>query len=132
MFCVYIAVLTVASQAELGSLMIAAFGAAQPVRARSLCRSWGGQVDWQQGITAFSSAFAMYAFFVIIRSNARLAGAGCGLARRVNMRSRIARICTTRSAIRSRRSRSSWSHAKRLAELDPERAAGRWPRWSSS
>ena len=56
-------------------------------------RSWGGQIDWQQGITVVLVAFAMYAFFTIIQSNVQLAAARAEVARLAaeNERSRIAR-----------------------------------------
>ena len=61
--CVYIAVLTVASQASWAAAMIAALVLLN-LFAPVVVQSWGGQVDWQQGITILLVAFAMYAFFV--------------------------------------------------------------------
>ena len=81
-FCVYIAVLTVASQASWAAAMIAALVLLN-LFAPVVVQSWGGQVDWQQGITVLLVAFAMYAFFVIIRSNAQLAAARAEVARQI-------------------------------------------------
>ena len=60
-FCVYIAVLTVASRASWATAMIAGL-VALTLFAPVVVQSWGGQVDWQQGITVLLVAFAMYAF----------------------------------------------------------------------
>ena len=73
-FCVYIAVLTVASRASWATAMIAGL-VALTLFAPVVIQSWDGQVDWQQGITVLLVAFAMYAFFAIIRSNVQLAAA---------------------------------------------------------
>ena len=124
-FCVYIAVLTVASQASWAAAMIAALVLLN-LFAPVVVQSWGGQVDWQQGITVLLVAFAMYAFFVIIRSNAQLAAARAEVARLAaeNERTRIARDLHDLLGHSLTTITVKAGLAKRLAELDPERAAG--------
>jgi len=123
-FCVYIAVLTVASQASWAAAMIAALVLLN-LFAPVVVQSWGGQVDWQQGITVLLVAFAMYAFFVIIRSNAQLAAARAEVARLAaeNERTRIARDLHDLLGHSLTTITVKAGLAKRLAELDPERAA---------
>ena len=122
-FCVYIAVLTVASRASWAIAMIAGLVALN-LFAPVVIQSWGGQVDWQQGITILLVAFAMYAFFAIIRSNVQLAAARAEVARLAaeNERTRIARDLHDLLGHSLTTITVKAGLAKRLAELDPERA----------
>ena len=54
---------------------------------------WGGKFGWNMGLTVFLVAFAMFGFFMIIRSNIALTAARAEVARLAaeNERSRIAR-----------------------------------------
>jgi two-component system sensor histidine kinase DesK len=55
--------------------------------------SWGGQIDWNGALTVFLVSFAMFGFFMIIRSNIELTAARTEVARLAaeNERTRIAR-----------------------------------------
>jgi two-component system, NarL family, sensor histidine kinase DesK len=123
-FCVYLAVLTVASRSRWTVPIIVGLIALN-LFAPVVIHSWGGEVDWQQGLTILLVAFAMYGFFAIIHSNIQLAAARAEVARLAaeNERSRIARdlhdllghsltTITVKAAL-----------ARRLAERDPQRAA---------
>jgi two-component system, NarL family, sensor histidine kinase DesK len=91
-FCVYLAVLTVAARRRWGLAVIVALtlgtGAAPLV-----VHSWGGRFDWNGALTVFLVAFAMFGFFKIVQSNIALAAARAEVARLAaeNERSRIAR-----------------------------------------
>jgi two-component system sensor histidine kinase DesK len=123
-FCVYIAVLTVASRATWAVAMIVALVLLN-LFAPVVVRSWGGQIDWQQGITIVLVAFAMYAFFAIIQSNVQLAAARAEVARLAaeNERSRIARDLHDLLGHSLTTITVKADLAKRLAERDPQRAA---------
>jgi two-component system sensor histidine kinase DesK len=123
-FCVYIAVLTVASRATWAVAMIVALVLLN-LFAPVVVRSWGGQIDWQQGITVVLVAFAMYAFFTIIQSNVQLAAARAEVARLAaeNERSRIARDLHDLLGHSLTTITVKADLAKRLAERDPQRAA---------
>lgn len=91
-FCVYLAVLTVAARRRWAPAMIiflTVLNGAAPLA----IRSWGGKFDWNGALTIFLVSFAMFGFFKIIQSNIALAAARAEVARLAaeNERSRIAR-----------------------------------------
>jgi two-component system, NarL family, sensor histidine kinase DesK len=91
-FCVYIAVLTIAGPRRY-SLPIIASMALTAMFVPALVPSWHSKVDYEVGLTVALVSFAMYGFFSIIRSNMELADARAEVARLAaeNERSRIAR-----------------------------------------
>jgi len=91
-FCVYIAVLTVAA-ARSWALPAILVGAACTLLLPAVIPGWGGSADWQGGLSVLLVALAMFGFFHIIRSNRELAAARAEVARLAaeGERSRIAR-----------------------------------------
>ncbi len=79
-FCVYLAVLTVASR-QRGALVIVVGLVAAVALAPRFIPSWGGQIDWNGALTVFLVSFAMFGFFMIIRSNIELSAARAEVAR---------------------------------------------------
>jgi two-component system, NarL family, sensor histidine kinase DesK len=123
-FCVYLAVLTVAAQGRTAAPIVVAIVLAC-VLAPRFVPGWGGKLDWGMGLTVFLVSFAMFGFFMIIRSNLALSAARAEVARLAaeNERTRIARdlhdllghsltTITVKSGL-----------ARRLSERDPARAA---------
>jgi two-component system sensor histidine kinase DesK len=91
-FCVYLAVLTVAARtwwvrpAIIALTLITAFG---PV----VFPGWSGKPDWQGGLSVLLVSLAMWGFFHVITANSALTAARAEVARLAaeNERSRIAR-----------------------------------------
>jgi two-component system, NarL family, sensor histidine kinase DesK len=91
-FCVYLAVLTVASRRKGAFVIVLGLVAAVAVTPRFI-PSWGGKIDWNGALTVFLVSFAMFGFFMIVRSNIELSAARAEVARLAaeNERGRIAR-----------------------------------------
>ncbi len=91
-FCVYLAVLTVAAQRRWTPIMVGALTLASGL-APVVVPSWGGGFDGGAALTVFLVSFAMFGFFKIVQSNIALAAARAEVARLAaeNERSRIAR-----------------------------------------
>src|SRR3954452_419704 len=91
-FCVYLAVLTVAAQRRWALIMVAALTLTSGL-APVVVPSWGGGFDGGAALTVFLVSFAMFGFFKIVQSNIALAAARAEVARLAaeNERSRIAR-----------------------------------------
>jgi two-component system sensor histidine kinase DesK len=91
-FCVYLAVLTIAARRNVALPLVVALVLATALLPRFV-PGWGGQIDWDGGLTVFLVSFAMYGFFMIIRANVELTAARTEVARLAaeNERSRIAR-----------------------------------------
>ncbi|MEP7178222.1 MAG: sensor histidine kinase [Pseudonocardiales bacterium] len=91
-FCVYIAVLTVAEVTRLAPLIVGALALVAMFVPR-LISSWGGQVNYAGGLTIVLVSLAMTGFFGLVRSNMELDAARAEVARLAaeNERSRIAR-----------------------------------------
>jgi two-component system sensor histidine kinase DesK len=91
-FCVYLAVLTVAARMWWSRpviillTLITAFGPA-------IIPGWGGHPDWEGALAVLLVSLAMYGFFHVIQANLALAAARAEVARLAaeNERSRIAR-----------------------------------------
>ena len=91
-FCVYLAVLTVAGHDKAAIPGVAVLTLATVLVPRFV-PSWGGKFGWDNGLTVFLVSFAMFGFFLIIRSNIELSAARSEVARLAaeNERTRIAR-----------------------------------------
>jgi two-component system sensor histidine kinase DesK len=91
-FCVYIAVLTVAERTRLAPVIVGAL-ALIGMFAPRLISSWGGQINYANGLTILLVSLAMMGFFGLVRSNVELDAARAEVARLAaqNERSRIAR-----------------------------------------
>jgi two-component system, NarL family, sensor histidine kinase DesK len=123
-FLVYVAVLTVVSRARWAPAVIATLVLVTlftPV----VVPAWGGDVDWQGGLTLVLVSFAMYGFFAIIQSNIKLAAARAEVARLAaeNERSRIARDLHDLLGHSLTTITVKAGLARRLADRDPQRAA---------
>jgi two-component system sensor histidine kinase DesK len=91
-FCVYIAVLTVASRKSWALAMVVVLTVITALLPR-LVKSWGGAIAWDAGLSVLLVSLAMFGFFKIIYSNVALTAARAEVARLAaeNERSRIAR-----------------------------------------
>jgi two-component system sensor histidine kinase DesK len=91
-FCIYLAVLTVAQVKRSAPLVIGALVLVVMFAPR-LIPSWGGRIDYATGLTIALVSLAMLGFFTLIRSNIELDAARAEVARLAaeNERSRIAR-----------------------------------------
>lgn len=91
-FCVYLAVLIIASRARYTRYVVLALILATGLLPRWL-PGWGGKVDWNGALTVALVSIAMFGFFQIIQNNIALAAARAEVARLAaeNERSRIAR-----------------------------------------
>jgi two-component system sensor histidine kinase DesK len=91
-FCVYIAVLTVAELTRWAPVIVGAL-ALTAMFAPRLIASWGGEISWANGLTIVLVSLAMMGFFGLVRSNIELDVARAEVARLAaeNERSRIAR-----------------------------------------
>lgn len=91
-FCVYIAVLTVAAVQRFGPPIVVALALIATFVPR-LVTSWGGRADYSSGLAVLLVSLAMYGFFSIVASNVALDAARAEVARLAaeNERSRIAR-----------------------------------------
>jgi two-component system, NarL family, sensor histidine kinase DesK len=123
-FCVYLAVLTVAARGKMaipGVVGLVAFAVLLP----RFVPSWGGRFGWDIGLTVFLVAFAMFGFFMIIRSNIELSEARSEVARLAaeNERTRIARDLHDLLGHSLTTITVKAGLARRLSTLDPQRAA---------
>lgn len=91
-FCVYVAVLTVASGKRWTPVVVVALAVITGF-APLVFRSWGGSFDYGSALAVLLVSLAMFGFFSIIQSNIALAAARAEVARLAaeNERSRIAR-----------------------------------------
>jgi two-component system, NarL family, sensor histidine kinase DesK len=91
-FCVYIAVLTVASRARWAPVLVGALAVITGF-APLVAPSWSGSFDYSGALAVLLVSLAMFGFFSIIQSNIALAAARAEVARLAaeNERSRIAR-----------------------------------------
>jgi two-component system, NarL family, sensor histidine kinase DesK len=123
-FCVYLAVLTVAARRQSGIPMVIVIVLATALVPRFV-PSWGGHIYWNGALTVFLVAFAMFGFFMIIRSNIELSAARSEVARLAaeNERSRIARDLHDLLGHSLTTITVKAGLARRLSSRDPERAA---------
>jgi two-component system, NarL family, sensor histidine kinase DesK len=123
-FTVYLAVLTVASRRSSGIPAVAALVLATTLAPRFV-PSWSGKINWDGGLTVFLVAFAMFGFFMIIRSNIELSAARSEVARLAaeNERTRIARDLHDLLGHSLTTITVKAGLARRLSSRDPERAA---------
>lgn len=91
-FCVYLAVLTVAEAGRRAPLIIGVLALAGTYTPR-LVTSWGAHVEYASGLTIVLVSLAMHGFFSLVHSNIELDEARAEVARLAaeNERSRIAR-----------------------------------------
>jgi two-component system sensor histidine kinase DesK len=91
-FCVYIAVLTVASRIR-GALVVVVLLAVIAGLIPRVVSAWGAAIDWSVALSVLLVSLAMFGFFKIVQSNIALAAARAEVARLAaeNERSRIAR-----------------------------------------
>ena len=91
-FCVYLAVLTVATRRRIALPVVFTMSAAALVLPR-VVPGWGGAFGWGNGLSVLLVSLAMFGFFRIIQANIALAAARSEVARLAaeNERSRIAR-----------------------------------------
>ena len=124
-FCVYIAVLTVAARGRWSIPAVVLLTAACVVAPRFV-PGWGHAFGWNIGLTVFLVAFAMFGFFMIIRNNIALTAARAEVARLAaeNERTRIARDLHDLLGHSLTTITVKAGLARRLAALDPDRAAG--------
>ena len=123
-FCVYLAVLTVAARRSSAVPVVAVLVLATALVPRFV-PSWGGKINWDGGLTVFLVAFAMFGFFMIIRSNIELSAARSEVARLAaeNERTRIARDLHDLLGHSLTTITVKAGLARRLSSRDPERAA---------
>jgi two-component system sensor histidine kinase DesK len=91
-FCVYLAVLTVAALKGRAMPIVIALTLISALLPRFI-PGWGGRINWANGLSVLLVSFAMFGFFKIVESNIALAAARAEVARLAaeNERSRIAR-----------------------------------------
>jgi two-component system sensor histidine kinase DesK len=123
-FCVYLAVLTVSTRTAGAVPAVAGLVAATALLPRFV-PSWGGRIDWNGGLTVFLVSFAMFGFFMIIRSNIELSAARSEVARLAaeNERTRIARDLHDLLGHSLTTITVKAGLARRVADRDPQRAA---------
>jgi two-component system sensor histidine kinase DesK len=123
-FCVYLAVLTVAARRGAGAPVVALLVVATALVPRFV-PSWGEKINWDGALTVFLVAFAMFGFFMIIRSNIELSAARSEVARLAaeNERSRIARDLHDLLGHSLTTITVKAGLARRISSRDPERAA---------
>jgi two-component system, NarL family, sensor histidine kinase DesK len=123
-FNVYLAVLTVAarSRALIPMLVVLVLTSALAPR---FVPGWGHRIEWNDALTVFLVAFAMFGFFLIIRNNIELSKARAEVARLAaeNERSRIARDLHDLLGHSLTTITVKAGLARKLAERDPDRAA---------
>jgi len=91
-FCVYLAVLTVAALKGRGTPIVVALTLISALVPRFV-PGWGGKINWANGLSVLLVSLAMFGFFKVVESNIALAAARAEVARLAaeNERSRIAR-----------------------------------------
>jgi two-component system sensor histidine kinase DesK len=121
---VYLAVLTVAARSRALIPMLVLLVASSALAPRFV-PGWGHHIAWNNALTVFLVAFAMFGFFMIIRSNIELSKARAEVARLAaeNERSRIARDLHDLLGHSLTTITVKAGLARKLAERDPERAA---------
>ncbi|HEY8300688.1 MAG TPA: sensor histidine kinase [Jatrophihabitans sp.] len=124
-FCVYVAVLTVAACGR-SAIPIVLVITAACVLAPRFVPGWGHRFGWNIGLTVFLVAFAMFGFFMIIRNNIALTAARAEVARLAaeNERTRIARDLHDLLGHSLTTITVKAGLARRLSAIDPDRAAG--------
>lgn len=123
-FCVYLAVLAVAARSRLAVPLIVVLTVAAGLLPRFL-PGWGGAIDWNGALSVFLVSFAMFGFFMIIRSNVALTAARAEVARLAaeNERTRIARDLHDLLGHSLTTITVKAGLARKLGSLDPARAA---------
>lgn len=123
-FCVYLAVLTVAARGRTAIPGVVVITVACVVAPRFV-PGWGGKLGWDFGLTVFLVSFAMFGFFMIIRNNIALTAARTEVARLAaeNERTRIARDLHDLLGHSLTTITVKAGLARRLSEVDPSRAA---------
>lgn len=124
-FNVYLAVLTVAARRQASGLIVAGLVAGTLI-APKYVPGWGDKLNWDGALTVFLVAFAMFGFFMIIRSNIALSQARAEVGRLAaeNERTRIARDLHDLLGHSLTTITVKAGLARKLAERgDPERAA---------
>jgi two-component system sensor histidine kinase DesK len=91
-FCVYLAVLTVAVRSRFTTPIIVGMTIATGLLPRFI-PGWGGEVNWNNALSVLLVSLAMFGFFRIVQANIALSAARAEVARLAaeNERSRIAR-----------------------------------------
>jgi two-component system sensor histidine kinase DesK len=91
-FCVYLAVLTVAARKGQSMPIIVALALVSALVPRFV-PGWSGRIGWNNGLSVLLVSLAMFGFFRVVESNIALAAARAEVARLAaeNERSRIAR-----------------------------------------
>ena len=91
-FCVYLAVLTVAALKGRAISIVVALTLISALVPRFV-PGWGGRINWPNGLSVLLVSLAMFGFFKVVESNIALAAARAEVARLAaeNERSRIAR-----------------------------------------
>ena len=123
-FCVYLAVLSVAARTRLAIPLVVVLTVATGLLPL-LVPALGGKIDWAGALTVFLVSFAMFGFFMIIRSNVALTAARAEVARLAaeNERTRIARDLHDLLGHSLTTITVKAGLARKLAAVDPERAA---------
>jgi two-component system sensor histidine kinase DesK len=123
-FCVYVSVLTIAARRNVAIPLVIGLVIGTALAPRFV-PGWGGQIDWNGGLTVFLVSFAMYGFFMIIRANVELTAARTEVARLAaeNERSRIARDLHDLLGHSLTTITVKAGLARRLSGIDQERAA---------
>jgi two-component system sensor histidine kinase DesK len=91
-FCVYLAVLTVAARKGKAMPIVMLLTMVSALVPRFV-PGWGGKINWNNGLSVLLVSLAMFGFFKVVESNIALAAARAEVARLAaeNERSRIAR-----------------------------------------
>jgi two-component system, NarL family, sensor histidine kinase DesK len=124
-FGVYLAVLTVASRERAAVPMVVVLIVAVAVLPRVVPGWPDHHINWDGALTVFLVAFAMFGFFMIIRSNVALSAARAEVARLAaeNERSRIARDLHDLLGHSLTTITVKAGLARRLSARDPDRAS---------
>jgi two-component system, NarL family, sensor histidine kinase DesK len=123
-FCVYLAVLGVAARTRLAVPLVVVLTVGTALVPR-LVPALGGNIDWSGALTVFLVSFAMFGFFMIIRSNVALTAARAEVARLAaeNERTRIARDLHDLLGHSLTTITVKAGLARKLTDVDPARAA---------
>jgi two-component system sensor histidine kinase DesK len=123
-FCVYLAVLGVSAGGPMSIPVVVGLTLASGLLPRFV-PGWGAKVDWNGALTVCLVSFAMFGFFMIIRSNVALSAARTEVARLAaeNERTRIARDLHDLLGHSLTTITVKAGLARRLSARDPYRAA---------